>query len=299
MALQIDTAVFNLRNWLNGGAHVCIVAVTAQLDTPAAWPYALLAMSGVSFAAWIGNYRRLRRVEDTPLSTIASAAQGYVEIAGRSEAGAALLRSQFTGLPCLWYQFEIYRKSGNDNWVLEKTGTSEDPFTVRDASGSCVIDPRGAEVMTSHEETWTEGDYRYTERLLLAQERIYGLGELVTIGGANSVMDTESDVGALLADWKRDPERLRSRFDLNKDGTLDLQEWELARRQARREVEAQHQIMLAREGINTLRKPHGDRPYLLSNFQPERLRSNYLRWAWGHAVVCICTSGAAAAILGI
>ena len=85
-------------------------------------------------------------------------------------------------------------------------------------------------------------------------------------------------------------------FAGRKDGTLDLQEWELARRQARREVEAQHQIILAREGINTLRKPHGDRPYLLSNFQPERLRSNYLRWAWGHAIICIGASGAAVAL---
>ena len=86
------TSGFNVRNWLSGGAHFFIVAVAAQFDSPEVWPYALLAMSGVSFAAWIGNYRRLRRIADTPLSNIGSAAQGYAEIAGRAEAGSAPLQ---------------------------------------------------------------------------------------------------------------------------------------------------------------------------------------------------------------
>ena len=294
--MQITSSVFNVRNWLNGGAHFCIVAVTAQFDTPAAWPTALLAMSAVSFAAWIGNYRRLRRITDTPLSHIASAAQGYVEIAGRAEAQSAPILSRLTSLPCLWYQFEIHEKSGDDNWTLRDSGTSDAPFIVRDATDACVIDPHGAEVVTSHDETWISGNYRYIERLLLPRERIYGLGEFATVGGANSALDAEADTGALLSEWKRKPAALLERFDLDKNGNIDLKEWELARRQARREVEASHRDIRAANGTHTLSKPRDDRLFLLSNYLPDRLQSRYTRWAWGHAIVCIGASGAAVAL---
>lgn len=287
---------FNNRNWLSGGAHLFIVAAAAQFDSPAIWPYALFAMSGVSFAAWIANYRRLRHIADTPLSNIASAAQGYVEIAGRSEAGATPLLSRLTHLPCMWFQFEVYEKSGDDNWSLQDSGASNEPFIVRDASGACIVDPRGAEIITSHEQTWTSGNFRYTERLLLAQERIYGIGEFATVGGSGSVLDGNADVGALLAAWKQDPATLLSRFDLDKNGRIDFKEWELARRQARREIEGSHRDILASEGIHMLRKPQDGRLFLISNYLPDRLQLNYLRWAWGHAIVCIGASGGAVAL---
>ena len=286
------------RNWFAGGIHFVIIAVAAQLDSAAVWPYALGAMSLVSFAAWIANYRRLRQIADTPLSAIASAAQGYVEICGVSNAGPSPLLSRFRRLPCLWYQYEVYEKqSGDNNWVAKESGTSSEPFVVRDKTGACVIDPRGAEVVTSHEQTWTDGDLRYTERLLLPPEQIYALGEFATVGGANSILDTNADTGALLAEWKRDPATLLSRFDLDKDGHIDLKEWELARRQARREVEANHRDIGSREGTNIMRKPADDRLYLLSNYLPNRLQLRYTLWAWAHAIICIAASGTAVALL--
>jgi len=291
------TPGFSVRNWLSGGAHFCIIAVAAQSDSPEVWPYALFTMAGVSFAAWIGNYRRLRRIADTPLSNIASAAQGFVEVAGRAEAGDAPLLSQLTQLDCLWFQFEVHEKNGDDKWTLRESGTSDAPFVIRDATGACVIDPRGAEVVTSHEQNWTSGSCRYVERLLLPQERIYGLGEFTTVGGAGSTFDTDADIGRLLAAWKRDPATLLSRFDLDKDGRVDLNEWELARRQARREVEANHRETRATSGTHTLRKPADGRLFLLSNYLPDRLQAGFLRWAWAHAIICIGASGTAVALL--
>lgn len=287
---------FNTRNWLSGGAHFCIIAVAAQFDTPAAWPWAALAMSGVSFAAWVGNYRRLRRIADTPLSNIASAAQGYVEISGTSEAGATPLLSRLTHLPCLWFQFEVYERSGDNKWTLRDAGASEEPFVARDATGTCIIDPRGAEIVTTHEQTWTSGDFRYTERLLLPREHLYALGEFATTGGAASMLDGKADVGQLLAEWKRDPQSLHERFDLDRNGTIDLREWELARRQAQREVEASHRDIRSRDGTHHLRKPQDGRLFLISNYLPDRLQSSYLRWAWAHAVVCVGASALAVAL---
>src|SRR5689334_19630484 len=71
--------------WLSGGLHVLIVFIALQADDASAWPFALAAMSAVSFFAWIGNFHRYRQVDDLPTSKIASAAQGYVELLGRSE----------------------------------------------------------------------------------------------------------------------------------------------------------------------------------------------------------------------
>ena len=188
-------------NWLTGGLHLIILAVAAQAESRAVWPYAFAAMSLVSFVAWVGNYRRLRHIADTPTSNVASAAQGYVVLSGRGEEprGMAIV-SKLTALRCLWFRYEIYKKSSDDKWSLEESGESDDPFAIRDATGVCLIDPEGAEIVCSRKKTWTKDRYRYTEWLMLPQDRIYALGEFVTIGGANSNLDLETDVGALLAE---------------------------------------------------------------------------------------------------
>ena len=64
--------------WLSGAAHFIIIIIAVESETAAAWPWALLAMCGVSFFAWLGNYRRYRQIHDLPTSRVASAAQGYV-----------------------------------------------------------------------------------------------------------------------------------------------------------------------------------------------------------------------------
>ncbi len=285
-------------NWLTGGVHVAILAVAAQAESMAVWPYALGAMSLVSFAAWVGNYRRLRHIADTPLSNIGTAAQGYVEIAGRAEVpGGTPLTSKLTHLPCVWFQYEIYEKSSDDKWSLQDSGISDEPFVVTDASGQCVIDPEGAEVVCSRKQTWTRGGYRYVEWLLLPRELIYALGDFVTVGGANSELNLDADVGALLAEWKKNRPELRKRFDLNQDGTLDLKEWELARRQARREVDARHRDIRTSDGTHVLRAPADERLFLISNCVPAKLRRTYLLWAWAHTVIFIGAGALAFALL--
>jgi hypothetical protein len=255
-------------------------------------------MSLVSFAAWIGNYRRLRQIADTPLSNIATAAQGYVEIAGRAEMPGGLpITSKLSLTPCVWYQYAVYEKNSKDDWVEQDAGASEEPFIVTDAGGQCVIDPAGAEIICSRERTWTQGNYRYTEWLLLPREQVYALGDFVTVGGANSELDLTADVNELLAEWKQNQPQLIARFDLDRSGTIDLQEWGLARRQALREVEAQHRDIRMNAGTNLLRAPADGRLFLLSNDTPAKVRSRYMLWAWTHATVFVAAAGGAVALL--
>lgn len=277
---------FYTSDWLTGGIHFIIIVIAAQDDSGALWPYALAAMAAVSFFAWIAAFRRYRQIHDLPTSNVASAAQGYVELFGRSEPipGGPLL-SKLTGLTCCWFRYYVERKGSDDKWHYEDSGASIHHFLLVDDTGQCVISPDGAEVISNRKQTWTEGDYRYTEWLLLAKGLLYAIGEFTTQGGAQAELDGRADVSAVLTDWKRDPATLMGRFDLNRDGTLDLKEWELARLQARREVQRRHVEIRTQDGVHILRKPADGRLFLLANELPEKLGRRFALWSWAHLVV--------------
>lgn len=283
---MVGTFKFYTSEWLTGGIHFLILVVAAQDESGAVWPYALAAMAIVSFFAWVATYRRYRQIHDLPTSKVASAAQGYVELFGRSERieGEPLL-SKLTGLPCCWFRYYVERKDSGDKWQYEDSGTSIAHFLLVDDTGQCVVSPEGVEVISNRKQTWTQGIYRYTEWLLLPQGPLYAIGEFSTRGGANAELDERADVGALLADWKQDQATLHERFDLNRDGALDVKEWELARMQARREVRRQHAEIRARDGVHLLKKPADGRLFLLANELPDKLGRRFAFWSTAHLVV--------------
>ena len=283
--------------WLSGGIHFLILGVAAQARSAAVWPYAFTAMSLVSFVAWIANYHRYRQITDMPIARVASAAQGYVELLGRS----ALLTDAplFTAtrhLPCVWYRYRVEEKSTDGKWSIKDEDESDDPFLLIDATGQCVIDPEHAEVITSRVETWTDDDRRYTEWLLLPQDTLYAIGEFATISGADATLDFDGDVSALLAEWKKNQPQLLERFDLNRDGSIDLTEWQLARHQAQREIEKSYQEIRASSDVNVMRRPADGRLFLLSNQLPDKLITRYELWSWVHVAIFCGATGAAFAL---
>jgi hypothetical protein len=283
--------------WLSGALHFVILALAVQAESEAAWPYALGAMSVVSFFAWAANYRRYRQIQDLPTSNVASAAQGYVELLGRAQMlpGTQVL-SRLSSSPCCWYSYQIEEKGSSDKWQTVDSGRSVDHFLLVDVTGQCVISPEGAEVLTNDCKQWQEGSYRYSEWLLLGKTVLYAIGEFSTTSAAAvTARDERADVGALLADWKKNEQRLRERFDLNQDGRIDLKEWELARLQAQREVRKQHAESRSRavEGVHLLRKPGDGRLFLLANEMPDRLGARYRFWSWAHLVIFIGAGSAA------
>ncbi len=277
---------FNRSEWLTSGFHLVILVFAVQDESGRLWPYALSIMALISFFAWVSAYRRYRQIHDLPTSKVASAAQGYVELFGRSDRldGEPLV-SKLSGLPCCWFRYYIERKSSNDKWQHEDSGTSIAHFSLIDDSGRCVVSPDGAEVLSNRKQVWTQGPYRYTEWLLLPQGPLYAVGEFVTRGGGNAELDEKADVGAVLADWKQDRATLHERFDLDGDGAINLKEWELARLQARREVRQQHAETRARDGVHLLRKPHDGRLFLLANELPEKLGRRFALWSAVHLLV--------------
>jgi hypothetical protein len=94
--------------------------------------------------------------------------------------------------------------------------------------------------------------------------------------------EERTDVSALLAEWKRDPEELMRRFDANRDGTLSEEEWEAARREARGTIEREYAARRALGPVNLIRRPADGRQFIISALPPEQLVLRFTLWAWLH-----------------
>jgi len=269
---------------LTSGAQLLLLFVGLNIGQPIGWVVVLALIAGISFLAWVSVYRRWRAVADTPTSQIASAAQGYVELAGRAENHDGIkVVARLSRLSCCWYRYRVERRSHNKKgWTLEDEGESVESFRLRDASGTCSVDPEGAEVLATRRNVWTEGDRRYTEWLILERDPLYALGDFATVGGAHLALNAAADVAAVLAEWKRDRRSLASRFDLDGDGEISMREWELARAEARREVGRTHAELRAAPGVHVLRRPRDGRLYLLANVDADRLAARFRLWTWLH-----------------
>ncbi|MGH8671047.1 MAG: hypothetical protein ACREUA_03270 [Burkholderiales bacterium] len=285
------------RDLLIPGAQFFLLWLAFELHTRQTWLLALALMALLSFGAWVLAYRRYRGMADTPTSRIASAAQGYVELRGRCifHEGETLF-SKLSLTPCAWFRYRIERRSRNNEWSVVESGESDATFELVDDSGQCVIDPDGAQVITHHKRVWSEGEQRFTEYLLLADDALYAIGDFNTVGGHNADLDPEADLKVLLAEWKADKSALLERFDLDGSGEIDLKEWQLARLAAKRAVETQHVAIRLQDGVHVLRRPR-DRLFLLSNLSPGQLLRRFRLWSTFHILVFLMAATAAVYLL--
>jgi hypothetical protein len=217
--------------------------------------------------------------------------------------------------PCCWFSYRIERRDGK-HWRTEQSESSDSLFLLRDATGDCVIDPEGAEVTSRHRKTWSGdglswgghpvharlpslgrrtdlfvnvggkvletlgsgiGSHRYTESVILDGDPLYAIGEFRSLGAADQTASLHDLTGAILREWKQRPDTLRERFDTNRDGIIDGEEWESAREVAQQEAAREHAESLRRQPLHTLRKPSGRRHFLLANLEQFSLLRRY-RW---------------------
>jgi hypothetical protein len=275
-----------------GGGNLALLLLGFQLKSVLGWQISFALVGLTSFWAWHANLKRYRTVADTPTSRIASAPQGYVELTGRGQQppGEGLI-SPVNGLPCLWYRYRIERKNG-DRWEHVESGVSHDTFGISDGSGLALIDPDGAEILTSRKQVSASGDYRRTEWTLIEGETLYVIGEHVTLGGPNAVLDKKSDLVTLLSEWKRDKAALLARFDTDRDGQISLAEWENARKAAADEIDRAHFEIRLKDGVRLVRKPAHGHPFLIANREVSALARHFRLWSWAHlALVLAAVTG--------
>jgi hypothetical protein len=271
---------------LTSGGQLLLLFVAARIHTLMAWRISLSLIAILSLFAWLSVLRRERAVIDTPVSFVASAAQGYVELRGHGRPLDGLpVLAPLTNLPCLWYRFHVERRNG-DKWVTDSSGESNASFLLEDSTGACVVDPEGAEIMPLRCDTWQKDNYRYSQWLILKDDHLYLIGGFRTQSAGAFDVTMEEEVKNLLSDWKQDMPALLKRFDLNKDGSLDMVEWDLARSQARREVERnRREESLNKVELHFVSKPDDGRLYLISTLSEDKLVRRYRIWSWVHVTI--------------
>ena len=282
------------RQGLTSAGYLMLVGVGLQMGDASGGTICLMLIAALGLLACASTYRRVRSIADVATSRIGSAAQGYVEVVGRAKADPSeLIASPYSGIACIWYRYRVYsRDNPRSEWREIDSGASSTTFELSDGSGACRVDPERAEVIAPERRvSYRDGD-KLVEEMLFAGGRIYVLGEFASVHGAHATLSVSEDVGALLATWKQDPVQLKKRFDLDGDGQIDLQEWELARRLATKTVEQQHRELRHLGELNLMRAPANGRMFLISTLSPQQLRRRYLWWSAFHLGVAVVAVGA-------
>jgi hypothetical protein len=148
------------------------------------WIWAPLAalFLAATFAVWMKSFSAARALAATPRAKVASAAQGYAELAGEALPLGSPLQSPYSAVPCLWYRYIVETKDGDGDWRASDSGASREAFVLRDETGDCVIEPDGFEVVSFRVESWDDGGERRTEHLIMGGDPIYAIGDFRTEG---------------------------------------------------------------------------------------------------------------------
>ncbi len=261
---------------------------------------AVLATLAAFYFGW-RNWRRARIIEDAPTAKIRSAHQGYLELEGDGQLmdGEPII-APLTNHACLWYRYKIERKEEyhkNDSqtrWITERQETSDNLFYLVDDTGKCIVDPDGAEISTDEKVVWY-GDsawpqnsplqgsgslfasdrYRYTEWLVLPGQPLYVIGQFKTVAPAQLYNSAEI-TRDLIRDWKKDQAQMLERFDVNKDGQIDEDEWQLVRKSAKLHAQAEFRERAKQPDIHIIAKPEDDKyPFLLSIHLQDQLTKRF------------------------
>ena len=248
------------------------------------WHCLLFTSIATSLFASIFNYWRLLKITEAPISTIAAAAQGYVELFGKASTDTPL-KTPYQDIPCVWYRASVYANRENEddkvadlfNLMPLEYSESKTMFSLDDGTAQCKVDPQGAEVIYFEARTWRKNDHRYVEEYLPVGKPIYVIGSLDTRKALLDDALLNKEVGTKLRELKANPQLLLRRYDQNLDGQIDMDEWEKARQDVIKEVKAAHDMQANNHEGFTLAKPAG-KLFLISAKSPHQLRDTYKTW---------------------
>jgi hypothetical protein len=262
------------------------------------WIFFLLA-STVALGAFYFAFRNIvlaRLVADTPTARIEFAQQGYVELSGTAMAVDDIpIMAPLSGMACCWYSYKIEKK-GNKNWRRVEQQRSSQPFLLKDDSGICRIDPEGAQITTrdrtiwygstpfpgaakvknnrSKAGTWRSiltrdiglgGRYRYTEERIQIDATLYCIGIFKTLDELDHQVNRGKTTREILRTWKQDKPKLLARFDRDRNGQIDQDEWQQARLAASAEGDDEYRREQAGKAPHSLSDSgSSSHPYLIS-----------------------------------
>ncbi len=269
---------------------------------------ASLLIAVVSFYLFVRSWKRLRIIEDTPTAKLRSAHQGYIELEGKGQfIDDHPLYSPLSNHPCLWYRSQIEQQEtfisngrSQTRWNVVYKNISHHRFKLIDGKNSCYVDPEAAEVNSHQKLVWygntewptrtqllesqsiihaASNSYRYCEWLILPSQPLYILGQFTTLSATaqKSIRDVMIN---LIKEWKQDQEQLKKRFDRDKDGQIDQEEWEVARQEAQSEAQRIHDHLALEPDMHIITKPKDSiQPFIISAYSQTMLIQKYRRSA--------------------
>lgn len=232
---------------------------------------------------WVGLGRH-RLVEDIPTSFIPSAAQGLVELFGRSTAleGVDPVYAP-RGHQALWYRYSVYEADTSSrvgalhsllsNGFHGTVSESTTLFGISDGETTIQVLPHGGDFICKNSEHWSEEGKHYSLQYILADEPLYVLGKLTTIQPRFNRIESYDELTRDLS--FRNP--LFRKHDLNNNRRLELGEWKALHREAMRIVDEREREALSRPANHLLSKPDEAQPLIISTIPPEELADQY-RW---------------------
>lgn len=241
--------------------------------------WVVVALCGAIYALyrWQKYYRIKQVLSAMPISRVAYAAQGYGQFYGVGQSFAEQRTlSPFTGLPCLWYHYKVYKETDNKKHLVHEV-VSSDTFFLIDKTGCCVVSPSAAQVLTCHTDSFVRDYYCYEERLLLAQDKLFVLGAFSTQANLDNKATLHHALTDKLSEWKQNKAFLLQRFDVEGKGELSQTEWERVREAAEQEVQAEFAPL--QSGYHLLEKPANSFPFIVANTTPETISVRYARAA--------------------
>jgi hypothetical protein len=257
--------------------------------------------AGSGYRLWRNGMKVRSLSRSTATSKVATAAKGFVELAGVARAlNSRPLRDPLARRPCVWYHYDIEeRGSGKgNNWRIVDSATSARPFVLDDGTALCAILSLQATIERPRPEVIkVSSKRRYRLWRINEGDPLYALGHLerakagefdeASLGDEKPVPQTAYDrakrinevTGNLLSSWKSNPAELIARFDTDGSGHIDWHEWEKARAAARALAEQQVSEGKAAPAMPSsetklkqqssavefkLERPVGDRPMLVA-----------------------------------
>jgi hypothetical protein len=209
-----------------------------------------LAVGGILFIHSFVLLKRKRTIENCPTSKIRSMPMGHIEVRGAVQQ-KYYLKSPYTFTDCVYYSYKIYEeertKDGYRYQLREWGNSGHIPFYLEDDTGRVLVQPKEAIIQAGYTETLLGdpmtmllGGNSSSRRKRKIVETVIPIGyPLYVIGFAHRLKMSQVEKKKKLVEKLRSLKAnhsLMGKFDLNGDGKIGQEEWELARKEIEEEV---------------------------------------------------------------
>lgn len=223
---------------LNSDAHKYLRELSDPFEFMAGMTAGIIS-SLFLFMLGLKNFRKKNLIEDIPTSKVRSIAMGPVELQGKAR-GIYKLVSPYAKMECVYYidsvEVLIKDKEGS-RWKEVSRICSNLPFYLEDDTGRVIVNPLFVDFHFEPRFTTFDNssmhDRRIREWFILDRESVYLMGTAQST--KNIAQEFKAKFDEALRKLKNDKENLM-RFDANKDGVIDVFEWDNAAEQVKQEL---------------------------------------------------------------